>query len=74
MSGAGRLRRLQRDAFVSTGGVSCAFELRPPNGAGSEGGAVCRYPGTVVPPPRAGIDSNAEGEEASSFGVGGGPV
>ena len=71
MRGAGRFRRLPRDAVVSTGGTNCAFELKPQNGTGSEGGAVCRYPGTLVPPPRAGIDNNAEGEEAAaSFGVG----
>jgi hypothetical protein len=38
--GAGRLRRLPRDAAASTGGASCVFEPRPPNGRGSEGGEV----------------------------------
>ena len=64
MSGAGRRRCFRRDAIVSTWGENRVFEVSP-NGSGSEGGEVCKYPGTQAPPPRVGIVNNASVEEAA---------
>ena len=78
-SGAGRLRCFRLDVIISICGVNCVFDWISPKGCGSEGGAVCRYPGTLAPPPRAGIDNSANGEEvtgnwAGEFGADAGSV